>query len=182
MGAVRSRCKVGTSPYRRRSSPVKRKVTTKMSRSFGYRMGAAVAGACVTCATLAGAATADTPPAPGHKITVLPSRDTIVATGYTEGLTTVVSVLRFNAATKKFDVVSRSQPVLPQDDPATPGVFDGIVSVNRADGGCWRRLTPDIRAGDRVRVIQRDGTGAVVVNDSTITGSVNASAAKVVFD
>jgi hypothetical protein len=47
----------------------------------------------------------------------------------------------------------------PKDDPGTPG-FDGIVEVNHPGGYCWDTVTPDIRAGDKVRLVV-DATGAV---------------------
>ena len=147
------------------------------------KAGAVLAGACMASATLTAVSFADTPPAAGHKITVLPDRDTVVGTGYAEGVAARVVVLRYDAAAAKFNVVSRSEPIQPVDDPATADVFDGIVAVNRADGGCWREITPDIRAGDRVRIIQRDAeTGELISNDSAVTGSVTTGAAEVVFD
>ena len=146
------------------------------------RARAALVGACLSSAALAAVATGDTPPATGHKITVLPSRDAIVATGYAPGKDAIVTVLRYDPAADAFAVVARSEPLQPADDPDTPEVFDGIVAVNRRDGGCWRRLTPDIRAGDRVRIVQRDETGTVVSRDSTITGSVVTEAPRYVFD
>ena len=141
----------------------------------------ALAGACVAATALASAAVADTPPPAGHEIKVFPARDSVVGRGYAADLPAVVSVLRYDAEAAAFAVVSRSEPILPQDDPDTPG-FDGIVAVNLTDGGCWRRVTPDIAAGDRVRIVQRDSAGAVLTNDSTITGSVTAAAPRVVFD
>jgi hypothetical protein len=142
----------------------------------------ALACASIASATLAAASVADAPPVAGHKITVHPVRDSVVGTGYTAGLPAVVTVLRYDAATQSFHVISRSHPIDPQDDPETAGVFDGIVAVNRADGGCWRRVTPDIRSGDRVRIVQRDDAGEVVNNDSTVTGSVSGGVPQFVFD
>ena len=153
-----------------------------MVKLDGRRIRPALAGACLATAALTAVAPADTPPAAGHRITVLPTRDAVVGAGYAAGLPAVVTVLRYNVGTDAFDVVSRSEPIQPADDPDTPEVFDGIVAVNRADGGCWRRLTPDIRAGDRVRIVQRDEAGTVVSRDSTIAGSVNTGPPQYVFD
>jgi hypothetical protein len=153
-----------------------------MSMLNGRATGAALASACIASAALATASVADAPPAAGHKITVLPARDTVVGTGYAADLPVVVSVLRYDVASAEFDVVARSQPIEPQDDPATVDVFDGVVAVNRRDGGCWRRITPDIRAGDRVRIVQRDDAGTVVADDSTVTGSITPDAPQFVFD
>jgi len=147
----------------------------QMPRLHASKTSVALAGACVAATALASAAVADTPPPAGHEIKVFPARDSVVGRGYAADLPAVVSVLRYDAEAAAFAVVSRSEPILPQDDPDTPG-FDGIVGVNLADGGCWRRVTPDIAAGDRVRIVQRDSAGAVLTNDSTITGSVTAAA------
>src|SRR3954452_336204 len=106
-----------------------------MSMLNGRAAGAALASACIASAALAAASVADAPPAAGHKITVLPARDTVVGTGYAADLPVGVSVLRYDVASARFDVVPRPQPIQPQDDPATVDVFDGIVAVNRRDGG-----------------------------------------------
>ena len=134
---------------------------------------AQIAGSLAACAVLAAPATAAEPPAPGHQITVLPTRDGVVARGYAPGVPAVVQVRRRNAETGLLELVSRSAQILPADDPDTPE-FDGIVQVNRPAGGCWNEVTPDLRPGDKVRVLQRQraaepGAPAVVVADDQTT-------------
>ena len=94
---------------------------------------------------------------------MFPTRDFVSASGYTitEGPVTV-SVIR-NGIT-----VATSEPITPQDDPATP-TFDGIVDVNHPGGGCWTGITPDIRPGDIVRL-----TTAAGVPDQTTSANVIA--------
>ena len=40
--------------------------------------------------------------------------------------------------------------VIPKEDAATPG--RGLVEINHPGGACWVGVTPDIRAGDVVRI------------------------------
>ena len=60
--------------------------------------------------------------------------------------------------------------IIPRDDPATPGVFDGLVEVNHPGGGCWSGVTPDIRPGDVVQVLTAPGVG-----DQTTTANVTVT-------
>ena len=62
------------------------------------------------------------------------------------------------------------RPIIPRDDPATPGVFDGLVEVNHPGGGCWSGVTPDIRPGDVVQVLTAPGVG-----DQTTTANVTVT-------
>ena len=137
---------------------------------------AQLAGALVACSVLAAPAGAAEPPAPGHQITALPTRDAVIARGYVADVPAVVQVRRRSAETGLLELVSRSAPILPADDPDT-AEFDGIVQVNRSAGGCWGDVTPDIRPGDKVRVIQRtratdDTPAAVVADDQTTVANV----------
>src|SRR3954453_14917260 len=115
------------------------------------------------------AVTPSEPPTPGppvHQIISFPERDFVSATGYKQGVAAIVTIKRYNTATKKLDVIAKSEPTLPQDDPDTTE-FDGLVEINHPGGGCWTTITPDIRAGDKVQVTQ--GTGASAVSDDTTT-------------
>src|SRR4051812_327989 len=144
-----------------------------------------IAGALAACAVLPASALAAEPPAPGHLIHVLPTRDAIVARGYVADVPAIVQVRRRNPETGLLELVSRSAPILPADDPDTPE-FDGIVQVNRPAGGCWNDVTPDLRPGDKVRVLQRerptDETEAAVLisDDQTTVANVTTGRPSVV--
>jgi len=113
-----------------------------MKRAHRSTLG--LAGALIASAALAAPAmAADEPPLPGRLITSFPTRDFVSATGYTEGVPATVQVRRLNPATGALELVARSTPVLPKDDPGTPG-FDGLVEVNHPGGGCWNTITPNI--------------------------------------
>ena len=129
--------------------------------------------ACVApaCAATAAPAMAAEPPALGHQVISFPARDFVSATGYAQGVPAVVQVTRKDPATGKQALVAQSTSVMPQDDPGTPG-FDGLVEVNHPGGGCWTNITPDIRAGDKIRITQRDSAGTVISDDITTTAFV----------
>jgi len=110
------------------------------------------------------AVVANDPPAAPHSIIVFPQRDFVSASGYAAGSYTV-EVIRGTTT------VSKSTATPAVDDPATPG-FDGIVEINHPGGGCWTGVTPDIRAGDIVRVTDSGG-----VPDQTTTANVTAGRA-----
>jgi Bacterial Ig-like domain len=103
-------------------------------------------------------------PAAPHTIFVFPVRDFVSAAGYAKTDVATIQVLRGGA------VVGTSTPITPQDDPATPGVFDGLVEVNHPGGGCWSGVTPDIRPGDVVQVLTAPGVG-----DQTTTANVTVT-------
>jgi hypothetical protein len=131
-----------------------------------------VAGAISACAaTEAPAMAASEPPALGHEVISFPARDFVSAAGYTAGVPAVVQVTRKDPATGKQALVAKSTSVMPQDDPGTPE-FDGIVEVNHPGGGCWTNITPDIRAGDKIRVTQRNSAGTLISDDITTTAFV----------
>jgi hypothetical protein len=103
------------------------------------------------------------PPVAPHSILVFNQRSFVSASGF--GANDVVRIDVIHRLTS--NVVS-SLDVIPQDDPATPE-FDGIVEVNHPGGSCWRGVTPDIRAGDRVRTTALNTvTGAVVIDETTV--------------
>src|SRR4051812_15759970 len=96
--------------------------------------------------------TVQNPPAAPHSVLVFPQRDFVSASGYADGQTVSVQVIHPDGTVR-----STARGLLPQDDPSTPQ-FDGIVEVNHPGGYCWDVFTPDIRPGDKVRVID-DLTG-----------------------
>ena len=153
-------------------------MTGKLTRRVhGPALGAV--GALVASAALAAPAMAvDEPPVPGHEITSFPSRDFVSAAGYTQGVRATVQVRRRNPVTGALDLISRSTPVLPQDDPETPG-FDGIVEVNHPGGGCWQTITPDIRPGDKIRVLQRQDDATTDINDPILINDDQTTTANV---
>jgi hypothetical protein len=127
-------------------------------------------------AAIATSAIAAEPPAAGHQIISFPARDFVSASGYEANVPAIVQVSRLNPSTGALDLVAQSEPVMPQNDPKTPE-FDGLVEVNHPGGGCWDTVTPNIRAGDKVRVVQRDASGAVVSDDTTTTAFVTTGRA-----
>lgn len=104
-------------------------------------------GALVTTSVLGSAipasAVVNTPPV-GHVLTVFPSRDFVSADGYSPGQPVVFEVWRAGHR------VGVSRPV--------QAGSDGIAEVNHPGGGCWSTVTPDIRAGDEVRVLTDTST------------------------
>jgi hypothetical protein len=113
-------------------------------------------GATVATPTFAQAVVNNPPVAP-HSIFAFPQRDFVSASGWAQGQTVTVQVI--HPAAVGGGTVSTLSGLQPKDDPSTPG-FDGIVEVNHPGGYCWNVATPDIRAGDTVRVVV-DATGAV---------------------
>jgi hypothetical protein len=82
-----------------------------------------------------------------------PSRDFVSASGYDVTQPVTVEVVHPNGT-----VAGTVKDVMPKEDPATPGL--GLVEVNHPGGACWVGVTPDIRAGDVVRITNQV-TGAV---------------------
>jgi hypothetical protein len=93
---------------------------------------------------------ANDPPAAPHNVTAYPARDFVSGDGYAGQGPVTVEVIRNNV------VVASAQGVQPD---AT-----GLVEVNHAGPGCWNVNTPDIRAGDVVRII----TAAGVADQTTV--------------
>jgi hypothetical protein len=111
----------------------------------------------------AGAAVTSEPPAAGHLVNVFPQRDFVSAEGYTGAAYTVT-------VTHPDGTVRSSVPhVAPVDDPQTPA-FDGIIEINHPGGACWDTTTPDIRPGDKVRIVD-EATGDA---DQTTVADVTA--------
>src|SRR5919201_7165136 len=110
------------------------------------------------------------PPVAPRSILVFPQRDFVSSSGFGIGDHVTVEVFHPGSATP----ASTATNVVPQDDPATPA-FDGIVEVNHPGGACWENVTPDIRAGDRVRTTRRSAsTLAVLGVDETTVANVTA--------
>ena len=130
-------------------------------RTFvGLTIGIAGAPALVSPAS---AAVINDPPALPHSIIAFPVRDFVSASGYAPDDRPIVQVLRGGV------VIGTSDAVTPADDPKTAG-FEGLVEVNHPGGGCWQGVTPDLRAGDVVRVMTTSDTGdSTPVADVTVT-------------
>lgn len=88
------------------------------------------------------------PPSAGHTVTVFPARDFVHGDGFTQGSLVDVEVWR-NGVLAGF-----VNDVTPADLGDTPA-FDGIVEVNHPGGACWTDSTPDIKAGDLVRFVEK---------------------------
>lgn len=118
------------------------------------------------------------PPQPGREVVVFPSRDFVSAAGFLADETVTVEV-HHSGLYKNADgspiVVSTASGLVPQDDAATPE-FDGMVEVNHAGAYGWGAVTPDIRPGDKVRVIvdnKLDAAGQpMYVAEETVTADV----------
>ena len=82
-----------------------------------------------------------------------PARDFVSASGYDVNQPVTVEVVHPSGV-----VAGTVTDVTPKEDAATPGL--GLVEVNHPGGACWVGVTPDIRAGDVVRITNQV-TGAV---------------------
>jgi hypothetical protein len=101
-------------------------------------------------------------PALGHTVIPFPSRDFVSAEGYRPGVPATVNVFRPDAAGVRTLVGSAT---------VTPG-DDGLVEINHPGGGCWIDQTPNIRAGDIVRVTQQAADGSIVAEETTVANVV----------
>ena len=75
-------------------------------------------------------------------VTVFPSRDFTSIAGFAKNADVLVQVRRGGVVS---DAVGRTDAT-------------GLIEVNHPGGVCWRNITPDIVAGDTVRVTYRDTT------------------------
>jgi hypothetical protein len=98
---------------------------------------------------------ANDPPRAGHTVTAFPARDFIQGNGYVGEGPVTVEIIRNGVS------VAKSLPITP--DAA------GLVEVNNAGPGCWNVNTPDVRAGDVVRI-----TNAAGIADQTTAANVFA--------
>src|SRR5262249_54399588 len=85
---------------------------------------------------------ANDPPAATHLLVAHPARDQITATGYPAAAGPYVFQVLRGAQ------VFTSLPI---------AAADGPVQVNAAGGGCWSVTTPDLRAGDVIRITNAAG-------------------------
>lgn len=107
------------------------------------------------------------PPTGGVELVVFPQRDFVSAAGLAETDTVTVEVE--HSAVYGGGTVSSTSFLVPQDDPATPE-FDGLVEVNHPGAYGWGPVTPDIRPGDRVRLVVDSGPRAGVAHQTTVAG------------
>ncbi|MEQ1831515.1 MAG: choice-of-anchor D domain-containing protein [Candidatus Eisenbacteria bacterium] len=103
----------------------------------------------------AGAVVANDPPASGHALIAFPSRDFISASGYPaeEGpyfFTLFRGGIQIRSQTANSDA-------------------DGLLEVNHPGGTCWEVMTPDLRAGDVIRI-----TNAAGIADQMTVADVSA--------
>src|SRR3954451_2594329 len=149
----------GATPPGRRSGSGRRR-----ARATGLLVGVTTAVGLVAPG-LAGAAVN----APADVIS-FPARDFVSATGYKLSDLYAVEVQHPDGR-----VVGTVTDVAPKDDGEGGGL--GIIEVNHPGGSCWTTNTPDIRAGDIVR-IKDQTTGAVdesTVRNVTVTRPVQTA-------
>jgi hypothetical protein len=107
-----------------------------------------VSGASAAVVQLKGAGLITTgviePPAAGKLISAFVSRDFVSTAGFSPDRPVIIQVVRHNV-------------VVGTTDPFFPGP-DGIAEVNHPGAACWVGTTPNIRGGDKVRVIDGDGS------------------------
>jgi hypothetical protein len=101
------------------------------------------------------AVVANDPPPSGHSMIAFPSRDFISATGYP-------------AADGPYTFTLFRGGTVVQSAAINSGV-DGVVEVNHPGGTCWNVMTPDLRAGDVVRI-----TNAAGIADQSTVANVTA--------
>jgi hypothetical protein len=109
--------------------------------------------------------TTNEPPAGGTEVVVFPQRDFVVASGFAEGDTVTIEVE--HSAVYGGGTISSTPGLVPKDDPATPA-FDGLVEVNHPGEYGWGAVTPDIRPGDKVRVVRDSGLRVGVAEQTTV--------------
>lgn len=132
--------------------------------SYDYRVDAVDSAANRSAASdVRTAVTVSDPPLAPHAIIPFPQRDFVSSTGYlvSEG-PVVVSAIRHGVE------ISHSTPIVPVEDPATPGL--GAVEVNHPGGGCWVSVTPDLVAGDIIRFTNASGLADQTTIANVTTG------------
>lgn len=116
---------------------------------------------------------ANEPPFTGSIIS-FPARDFISAEGWGAYPFVDVEVLRANPQSPGTWVqIGIASDVAPQD---------GIVEVNHPGGACWTNVTPDIAAGDVVRLTAKDANRTPVIIDQTTTANVTVTQASYQVD
>jgi hypothetical protein len=94
----------------------------------------------VAASGIVSAQTIDNPPIPPMDVTVFPERDFTSLEGFAKNADVLIQVRRSGVVS---DAVGRTDAA-------------GFIEVNHPGGVCWRNVTPDIVAGDTVRVTYRD--------------------------
>lgn len=125
--------------------------TVDAGDAVGNRSGVSNSVSATTSVDPAGAATNDPPVSP-HSLIGFPARDFISATGYTAGATYRFAVVRGG------NIIATSTPVVADST--------GLAEVNHPGGACWEGVTPNIKPGDKIRII---GPGNVS-EQTTIAG------------
>src|SRR4051794_10912328 len=137
--------------------------TAQRRRASAVVLALIAGGAVVAAPSTASAVVINDPPGNNHSILSFPVRDFVSADRYLASDRVSVEILRGGFT------VGTAADIVPTDDAKTPG-FDGIVEVNHPGGGCWQGVTPDIRAGDIVRLTTASGqVDQTHVADITVT-------------
>lgn len=147
------------------STNTNRLSTTSTRRRLGagfVAMSIAAVGLPLAATPASALLSLDVGPAAPHSIIVFPSRDFVHLDGY------AAAPITMNVVRGGF-VVGTTLPFTPdQPDPNTPGTF--MADINHAGPPCWLGVTPDIRAGDVVQVLDSPTTG-----DETTTAGVTVT-------
>jgi hypothetical protein len=104
---------------------------------------------------MASAQTIDNPPLLPMDITVFPMRDFTSISGFAANADVLVQVRRDGVVS---DAVGRTDST-------------GFLEVNHPGGVCWRTVTPDIVAGDTVRVTYRNTQNNLALQPVPVIGS-----------
>jgi len=96
-----------------------------------------------------------------HSIAVFYHRDFVQASGFHDGELV-------NVAASRNGVVIGTATNVPAID-STPGLGDGLVTVNHPGGSCWDTVTPDLRPGDVITTTAASGTDSTAVANVEIT-------------
>jgi hypothetical protein len=107
------------------------------------------------------------PPAAGHLVSAFPARDFVSAQGYRLDETYTVEV--HHSPLRGGAVVSSQSGIRPDNQ--------GLVEVNHPGGGCWVGVTPNIVAGDLIRVVvdSSPDPARIGVADQTTVADVTAA-------
>jgi hypothetical protein len=128
--------------------------TVDAGDTVGNRSGLSNSASATTSVDAAGAATNDPPVSP-HSLIGFPARDFISATGYTAGATYRFAVVRGG------NIIATSTPIVADST--------GLAEVNHPGGACWEGVTPNIKPGDKIRII-----GPNNVSEQTTIAGVTA--------
>ena len=124
---------------------MRRPLTPGETRPARVRLCAVVRATVAAAVTMLASGTApaqtiDNPPQLPMDVTVFPSRDFTSIAGFAKNADVLVQVRRGSVVS---DAVGRTDAT-------------GYIEVNHPGGVCWRNVTPDIVAGDTIRVTYRD--------------------------